>query len=513
MIRHIRTWTVCTVCAAMTALPFSAQALDALDSGTYVQSIQPERYSLTAEEAASGDAVIPASIYIKGGIDSKMNVYSAECRVVPDDSGMLYFRNIFSPNSIGEMQTYSYLGGTFSSSYRPFCFGKVTDGRYSVNTALLETHDFCIEPIEGAAIYYEGNDTISFTLPGKRYVDENGVLAPDDKSHVITCPLTINDDGSASYTYPYANSYLTPGQTKPTIEAATATGIIPYYQPEMLEKGDRIPGKNDLLSWLTMSSSVGFLGNSDDFPLTGMDVRFKKDTPCGIYDLSFNENYCAITVSADGKFQVLPMRYEGASVIVGAESAVGNSITVPDYACYYAENNKTITAHSMGASMTCDVTFTDGTVQTLDVTGAVNADVSPQTLFAEAAASDEFSYIGTVKMLCGDTEIALSPSDDTAYAQMLLIGKKGDVNMDGVVNVSDATDTLTYFAKSGAGLDASFTEGSEAEEILAYFLADIDTQSQTKEEGGTIDVSDASAILSYFSAQGAGLVLSWDNFI
>jgi hypothetical protein len=165
----------------------------------------------------------------------------------------------------------------------------------------------------------------------------------------------------------------------------------------------------------------------------------------------------------------------------------------------------------MDAQYTCDVAFEDGTQQTLDVTNAVNAGISPSALWAQSSLS---YFNGTVPMYCGDTEIATSETDDTPITQNVLVGLKGDVNLDGVVSIEDASTILRYYASVAAGLDVSLTDDPESpEETLAYFLGDIDTQSQTKENGGSLSIDDASAILKYYASTAAGITLSWDEFL
>ncbi len=508
-----RILAACLTASAMCAAPLSVQAAQLADTSTYIQSIHPERFAMTAEEAASGTVAIPTAVYLKGSTSSKMIASSVQCQLTADASGQLYFSDIYNPSNVYEETEYSCLAGTFTTTSRPFCFGTLNDGTYKINAIASETRDYCVNPKTGSYIFYNGNDSIRFMMDAHLYVTDDGVIAPDNQKHEVVCPLTINDDGSASYTFRYADRYYVAGQTEMAAEIAEATGIIPYYQPELLAEGDKISSQNDLLFWSNgLNANSFFLGNSDDFPLMETSTRFKAGTPCGLYSIAFDEEYTNTAVSIDGKTRTLPVKFETAAIIVGAKTASESTITAPKYACYYAEDTKVITANSMGANYVCDVTFTDGTAQTLDVTGAVNAAISPAQLFDSA--KSEGCFIGPVSMLCGDTSIGSAAGAVPQTVQEILVGKKGDANMDGDISVSDATITLTYFAKVGAGLDAAFIEGgTEAQETLAYFLADINTQSQTMTEGGTIDVSDASAILSYFSAQGAGLALSWDDFI
>ncbi len=507
MKKIVTTISLAAALSVITATPFSASAAisDPANTSDYVQSIQLDRYALTAEEAASGDAGVHASVYVKGTTKDSIKVQNALCQIVSEDKTYTYMRNIYDPSFTYDEQTYSYLGGEFTTAYRPFCFGVVDDGTYSIQAVTTLTRRVCMEPIDGKEIVYMGNDTIKFKQAARRYVDENGNMAPDNVSHDIICPLTINEDGSATYSFKYVDIYATYSVV------ATATGVIPYYQPELLNEGDYIPDTNDILSWVDnpLYGGVSFLGNSDDFPLMENDIKFKPDSPCGIYNLSLNEDYCNISALENGESCVLPVKYTGAAVAVGVDTAELSSSEGADYACYYAHDNKTITAATMGKTYSCNVAYTDGTSETaVDVSGAVNAGTSPADIMS--AQEDSF-YIADIPVYCGDTQIT---SDGTDITSKVLIGTKGDVDLNGKVDLSDASVILSYYASKAAGSDAALTDGSDEElETLAFFLGDTDTQSQTRENGGQLDLTDASNILSYYASTAAGITISWDQFL
>ncbi len=95
----------------------------------------------------------------------------------------------------------------------------------------------------------------------------------------------------------------------------------------------------------------------------------------------------------------------------------------------------------------------------------------------------------------------LKNTDGTDYTKTLLIGKKGDTNLDGKVDVEDAVLVLQYYAKKAAGLESTLLEqATNEEEILSYFLSDIDTCSQNQgTDGGELSVEDAVQILTYYA--------------
>ncbi len=497
--------------AVLTSMPINAFASQA---DPYNLSIQLSDYALTAEDAASGDAVVHISAYLRGSTNLSMGPSSIQCGVLTDTADSIYYRNMINPTEETDTTaTYEYSGGSFTTAYAPFCFGGFDrNGSYVARAMTCIVRDACMDPVNGSTIYYAGNDTIKFSLPGRFYVNEAGELAQDDVSHEIVCPLTINEDGSATYTYKFASIYTenVNGELVYSAVVDTAVGTIPYYQPELLSEGDMIPDTNARISWIANSDIERFLGHSDEFPLIETDACFKADTGCGIYPVAFEEDYCNINLTDDATYKTekLTLQYQNAAIAVGVDTAAVSEITAPDYALYFAENTKMITAPSMGASVTCDVTYTDGTSETTDATGAVNAGTTPNALWQEAGGT---YYNGEVTMLCGDTAIT---DGGAPLTQAVLVGLKGDANLNGSVGIDDATAILTYYAQNAAGMSAALTaDPTSSDEALAYFLGDIDTESKTMAEGGTLNISDATNILTYYASTAAGIYISWDSFI
>ncbi|MBQ8724753.1 MAG: hypothetical protein IJY74_03670 [Oscillospiraceae bacterium] len=497
--------------AVLISMPISVSASQ---SDPYDLSVQLSDYALTAEEAASGEAVIHVAAHLKGSTKLTMGPSSIQCGLITNTTDNVYFRNVVNPSEqSGDPVTYEYSGGSFTTAYTPFCFGGFNNnGDYVDRSMSCIVRDVCMDPVNGSTIYYAGNDTITFALPGRFYVNEAGELAQDNVIHNIVCPLTINEDGSATYTYKFASIFTerVDGELVYFAEVDTAVGTIPYYQPELLKEGDMIPDTNARLSWIASSDIERFLGNSDEFPLFETDACFKADSGCGIYPIALEENYCNINLTDDATFksETLKLQYQNAAVAVGVHNAVLNQIEAPEYALDFADDAKMITAPSMGASITCDMEYVDGLSETIEVTGAVNAGATPNALWKEAGST---YYNGEVPMLCGDSTIN---AGGTVLTQAVLIGLKGDANLSGSVGIDDATAVLTYYAQNAAGMTAAFTDDpTSGDEILAYFLADIDTESKTMTEGGVVDIADATSILTYYASTAAGINISWDEFI
>ena len=101
---------------------------------------------------------------------------------------------------------------------------------------------------------------------------------------------------------------------------------------------------------------------------------------------------------------------------------------------------------------------------------------------------------GTYTVTIGNGESVNIESED-----MLLPDTRGDVNGDLAADLDDASAILTIYACNGAGLDSGFSD----EQLTA---ADVN-------EDGVITLDDASAVLSYYARKGAGLGTDWDEII
>ncbi|MDE6730505.1 MAG: dockerin type I repeat-containing protein, partial [Oscillospiraceae bacterium] len=134
------------------------------------------------------------------------------------------------------------------------------------------------------------------------------------------------------------------------------------------------------------------------------------------------------------------------------------------------------------------------------------------------AGNPESLYIGQPEILTNSLTfegIPLENSDGSSAVLKYYIGQKGDANADGVVNSADASLILTYSADSGAGNEASLTDDtSTIPEDFAYFLADIDGESQNSgKDGSSLDAGDAALILQYAALSGSGQSVNWDDLL
>ena len=92
---------------------------------------------------------------------------------------------------------------------------------------------------------------------------------------------------------------------------------------------------------------------------------------------------------------------------------------------------------------------------------------------------------------------------------------RGDANLDGNIDLSDASAVLSYYAKNAAGMDAAFTDGSDSyAELRTWLQGDATrynwTTSFLLEDDDIITLDDATAILGYYAQSAAGMEPSWD---
>ena len=97
---------------------------------------------------------------------------------------------------------------------------------------------------------------------------------------------------------------------------------------------------------------------------------------------------------------------------------------------------------------------------------------------------------------------------------MIYIAVKGDSDLNGKVEINDASLVLTYYAKAAAGLDATMNANADLE-TLAYFVADINTEAKTgaNTDSNKLEINDATWILNYYASSAAGLGKTWAEIV
>lgn len=156
-----------------------------------------------------------------------------------------------------------------------------------------------------------------------------------------------------------------------------------------------------------------------------------------------------------------------------------------------------VPAEGVGDIFTVDLA--DGAVESLNY-------------YASYRQSDNFCT-GTV---CGNTLYVFQQISYDTLLDLFPLGgfplfaevEKGDITQDGQISMDDATMLLSYVAAVGAGItDATLTDGTnEAPEEMVRQAADVNGD-------GEITIADASLILTYYARLSAGMEVEWADLI
>ena len=109
-----------------------------------------------------------------------------------------------------------------------------------------------------------------------------------------------------------------------------------------------------------------------------------------------------------------------------------------------------------------------------------------------------------------DAEPVAAPVNPTVY-----IGVKGDADLNGSVDVQDAVAILTYYAKASAGQENVAFNEDENLNKLAFFLADVDTESKAGINNGSelMSTQDAVNVLTFYAKKSANQDPAWPDVI
>ena len=109
-----------------------------------------------------------------------------------------------------------------------------------------------------------------------------------------------------------------------------------------------------------------------------------------------------------------------------------------------------------------------------------------------------------------DAEAVAAPVNPTVY-----IGVKGDADLNGIVDVQDAVAILTYYAKTAAAQENVAFNEDENLNKLAYFLADVDTESKAGMNSGSelMITQDAVNVLTFYAKKAANQEPTWPDVI
>ena len=177
---------------------------------------------------------------------------------------------------------------------------------------------------------------------------------------------------------------------------------------------------------------------------------------------------------------------------------------------YFSVDEREFKATDLFKSVTLISTDADGKIVSQeDIIDKVNFNgATPKSTYVQA---DKY-YAGTIQAYYNNgTENVLIPdATPTVY-----IGVKGDADLNGLEDVPDAVAILTYYAKIAAGQQGIVFNEDPMLNKLAYFLADVDTESKAGEntDGKLMEVNDAVYVLTYYAKKAAGQGPTWPDVI
>ena len=275
--------------------------------------------------------------------------------------------------------------------------------------------------------------------------------------------------------------------------------------------------------WNAENLTYNWEGEADevaaDTALFTVSFIVPADAEIGVYPITFNAENCQ-TVNANG--DVLTAEYVNGAIVVEGAAATIDGYEFNEEAAligdmFWSEDPTPFDTAYLGVK----VTVSGKTVQIVDGAAVEETDtqVLPLTdLYALSANSaSELEYIGageyTIGILVNETAMAAAVNElteiDFAWGELdeaavagtfnVLVGLRGDCNVDDVVDVKDAVQILQYSAaailEEAGGKPEVASDDIIAPDSLAKFCADVDCYKDA--ENAKINTADAVCILNY----------------
>ena len=247
-----------------------------------------------------------------------------------------------------------------------------------------------------------------------------------------------------------------------------------------------------------------------------------------------------------------------------ATSSTTNTTTTTTTASTTSSETTTTTSTTSGTTETSETTSTTETGTSTSTSssdtpeGQISVTISTESVYCTAEDSTPFDLASFMSVslvnaagetvdvtadvtLEYDSPAALFAARNTAYVAenlkatytaengevyeitgpMVYIGKKGDANLDGKVDSTDIYELMRYIAYVGAGfsdtklLETSPDAADENLSVLAYFLADADTESTEGKNTAEkrLDPQDMFYVMYYVANRGAGVPVTWSDII
>ena len=285
------------------------------------------------------------------------------------------------------------------------------------------------------------------------------------------------------------------------------------------------------------AASMAYSWNSEtdqtaaDAVLFTVKYTVPTDAAIGVYPITFNAANCE-TVNANG--DILTAEYVDGAVVVEGTTATIDGYTFDKEAAligdmFWSEDPTSFDTSDLNVQITVSmksVAVVDGKVEEVSETEtlpignlfALTANSASELEYTEAGEYtigilvDETAVAEAVKNLV-ETEVTWTDLHKSAVAGefTVLVGLRGDVNLDGKVDVADAVQILQYSAAAILEEAGGQPEIPSAEIIepdsLAKFCADVDCYKDA--EHAKINTADAVCILNYSTAFLANGSASW----
>ena len=285
------------------------------------------------------------------------------------------------------------------------------------------------------------------------------------------------------------------------------------------------------------AASMAYSWNSEtdqtaaDAVLFTVKFTVPTDAAVGVYPITFNAANCE-TVNANG--DILTAEYVDGAVVVEGTTATIDGYTFDKEAAligdmFWSEDPTPFDTSDLNVQITVSmksVAVVDGKVEEVSDTEtlpignlfALTANSASELEYTEAGEYtigilvDETAIADAVAALV-ETDVTWTDLDEAAVAGKftVLVGLRGDVNLDGKVDVADAVQILQYSAAAILEEAGGQPEVPSAEIIepdsLAKFCADVDCYKDA--EHAKINTADAVCILNYSAAFLANGSASW----
>ena len=285
------------------------------------------------------------------------------------------------------------------------------------------------------------------------------------------------------------------------------------------------------------AASMAYSWNSEtdqtaaDVVLFTVKFTVPADAAVGVYPITFNTANCE-TVNANG--DIMTAEYVDGAVVVEGTTATIDGYTFDKEATligdmFWSEDPTPFDTSDLNVQITVSmksVAVVDGKVEEVSDTEtlpignlfALTANSASELEYTEAGEYtigilvDETAIAEAVENLV-ETEVTWTDLDKSAVAGefTVLVGLRGDVNLDGKVDLADAVQILQYSAAAILEEAGGQPEIPSAEIIepdsLAKFCADVDCYKDA--EHAKINTADAVCILNYSAAFLANGSASW----